>query len=112
KLEETRLAYDDLRGRLALGVVEAREAILSGRRQIADASEQIRHAAETYRLNDLRLTQNAPGASTNDVSQGIPGLELAHFTYLTAVASYDKAELRLLLLLGRGDGCAAPAPHR
>jgi outer membrane protein TolC len=102
KSEETRLAFDDLRGKLALGVVEAREASLSGRRQISDVADQIRHAAETYRLNDLRLTQNAPGASVNDVSQSIRGLELAHFTNVTAIAAYNKAQLRLLLLLGRG----------
>ncbi len=111
KLEETRLAYDDLLGKLALGVVEAREAILSGRRQITEGAEQIRHAAETYRLNDLRLSQNAQGTTVNDVSQSVRGLELAHFTHLTAVAAYDKAELRLLLLLGRGDPAAAACPH-
>jgi hypothetical protein len=110
KLEETRLALEDLRAKLAAGVLEAHGAILSGRRQIADGSEHIRHAAETYRLSDLRLTENAPGASTNDVSQSIRGLEFAHFAYVTAVAAYDKAELRLLLLLGRGDDHPVPAP--
>jgi hypothetical protein len=120
KLEETRLAFDDLRGKLAAGVLEAYGATRSGRVQVADGAEHIRHAAETYRLSDLRLTQNAPGASTNDVSQAIRGLEFAHFAHVTAVAAYDKAQLRLLLLLGRGVGhpagacsatiSAAPAP--
>jgi outer membrane protein TolC len=104
KAEETRLALEDTRAKLATGVLEAREAILSGRGQVADAAENIRHSAETYRLADLRLKQNAPGASTNEVSQSIRGLELAHFTHLSAVAAYDKAQLRLLLLLGRWDG--------
>jgi outer membrane protein TolC len=110
KLEETRLALDDLRGKLAAGVLEAYGAIQSGRTQVADGTEHIRHAAETYRLSDLRLTQNAPGASTNDVSQSIRGLEFAHFAYVTAVAAYDKAQLRLLLLLGHGDRHAVPPP--
>src|SRR5262249_8889753 len=50
KLEETRLALDDLRGKLAAGVLEAYGAIQSGRIQVADGTEHIRHAAETYRL--------------------------------------------------------------
>jgi hypothetical protein len=110
KLEETELALDDLRGKLAAAVIEAREAIQSGRGQITGSAEQIRHAAETYRLSDLRLTQNAPGASTNDVSQSIRGLELAHLTHVTAVASYNKAQLRLRLLLGNGDTTLLPPP--
>ncbi len=108
KADETRLALDDARGKLALGVIEAREAILSGRSQIATLAEQIRHAAEAYRLTDLRLREGATGASTTDVSQSIHGLEFAHFTHLAAVAAYDKAELRLLLLLGNCDDGGHP----
>ena len=115
RLEETRLALQDTRAKLALGVQEARSAILSGRDQIRSGSEQIRHAAETYRLSDKRLKENAPGGSTTEVLQAIRGLELAHFNYLTAVAAYDKAEVRLLLLLGQGPDCklavqAVPLP--
>jgi hypothetical protein len=106
KLEETRLALEDVRGKLAAGVLDARGTIQSGRVQITESTQHIRHAAETYRLSDLRLKQNAPGASTNDVSQSIRSLEFAHLAHLTAVASYNKAQLRLLLLLGREE---APA---
>jgi outer membrane protein TolC len=109
KLEETRLALDDIRGKLAAGILEAYGAIQSGRVQVADGTEHIRHAAETYRLSDLRLTQNAPGASTKDVSEAIRGLEFAHFSHVTAVAAYDKAQLRLFLLLGLADARAAGA---
>jgi hypothetical protein len=108
KLEETQLALDDLRGKLAAGVLEARGAILSGRSQVSDSTEHIRHASETYRLSDLRLTQNAPGASVNDVSQSIRGLEIAHLTHVTAVSSYNKAQLRLRLLLGHGEPSRLP----
>jgi outer membrane protein TolC len=112
KLEETQLALDDLRGKLAAGVVEARGAIESGRKQIMESAQQIQHAAETYRLSDLRLTQNAPGASTNDVSQAIRGLEFAHLTHLTAVAAHNKAQLRLILLLGQPRGSSvSPSDH-
>jgi outer membrane protein TolC len=112
KLQEAHLALEDVRGKLAAAVLEARGAILSGRDQVRDSADNIRHAAETYRLSDLRLRENAPGASSNDVSQSIRGLELAHFTHLAAVAAYDKAQLRLFLLLGRWDSQAVcPLVH-
>jgi len=57
KRRQVELTYDDLRGKLTLGVVEGREAILSGRVQIEHASEQVRRASESYRLSDLRLKQ-------------------------------------------------------
>jgi outer membrane protein TolC len=104
-LRQAQLSYQDLRGKLTLGVQEAREAILSGRDQIKQGAEQIKHASETYRLSDLRLKEKAPGATTNDVLQSIRGLELAHFGYLTALSAYNKAEVRLLLLLGPEGAC-------
>ncbi|HVS39698.1 MAG TPA: TolC family protein [Gemmataceae bacterium] len=100
KRRQVELTYDDLRGKLTLGVVEAREAILSGRVQIEHASEQIQRASESYRLNDLRLKDNVPGATVSDVVQSLRGLELAHFNYITSVSAYNKAQVRLLLLLG------------
>ena len=97
---QAQLSYDDLRGKLTLGVREAREAILSGRKQIEEGSRQIQEASEAYRLSDLRLKQNAPGSSAAEVTQALRGLEEAHFNYINAVAAYNKAEIRLLLLLG------------
>ena len=98
KRRQVELSYNDLRGKLTLGVVEAREAILSGRVQIEHASEQIRRASESYRLNDLRLKQNV--GTVADVVQSLRSLELAHFNYITSVSAYNKAQVRLLLLLG------------
>ena len=100
KRRQVQLSYDDLRGKLTLGVREAREAILSGRQQIEQGSKQIQEASEAYRLSDLRLKQNAPGSSAAEVTQALRGLEEAHFNYINAVAAYNKAEIRLLLLLG------------
>ena len=108
KRRQVELTYDDLRGKLTLGVREAREAILSGREQIDKASEQVRRASESYRLSDLRLKQNAPGATVAEVVQSLRGLELAHFNYITSVSAYNKAQVRLLLLLGPAACQAAP----
>ena len=105
KLQQVRLTYQDLRGRLALGVQEARSAIVTGREQMARGTEQIRNASETYRLSNLRLEQNAPGATTAEVQQSIRGLEAAHTGYIQAISAYNKAQIRLLLLLGPGAAC-------
>jgi hypothetical protein len=109
-VEEVRLGRDDQAGKLRMGVLEARSAILSGRQQIALASDQVRHAAEAYRLANVRLDDQLSATTLGDVEQNIRGLEAAHFASLQAVAAYDKAEVRLLLLLGWDNGCHHPAP--
>jgi outer membrane protein TolC len=108
RLRQVQLSYDDLRGKVTAGVREAREAIHSGREQIKLGAEHIRHASEGYRLTDLRLKESAPGGSVTDVLQSIGGLERAHYGYLQAVSAYNKAQVRLLLLLGPGTACAKP----
>jgi outer membrane protein TolC len=105
RLQQVRLTQQDLRGKLAAGVQEARTAILAGQEQLRLGAEQITHAAESYRLSKLRVEQNVQGASEAEVLQSIRGLELAHFNYLSALSAYNKAQIRLLLLLGP---CAGP----
>ncbi len=97
KAEEVRVAREDQAGKLRLGVLEARSAILR-------CSDQVRHAAEAYRLSNIRLDDMLTMATLGDVMQSIRLLKAAHFGYLQAVAAYDKAEVRLLVLLG--------LPHR
>jgi outer membrane protein TolC len=100
KLNQVNLTYDDLKAKLTLGVREARSAILAGQQQVVSGGEMVRHASEMYRLSNLRLTENAPGSSTNEVLQAIRGLEQAHAIYLQAIREYNKAQIRLTLLLG------------
>jgi len=54
--------YEDLKGKLAAGVAEARGAILFGREQIGLAAGQIRNASESYRLarSGCRRTWSRP----------------------------------------------------
>jgi outer membrane protein TolC len=108
KLLQTQLASQELARKLTTGVVEAREAILSGRQQMALGSEQVRHAKEVYRLNDQRLKMNAPGASISEVQQAIRALEQSHSSDLSAISAHNKAQIRLLLLLGQGNGRKTP----
>jgi outer membrane protein TolC len=100
KMAQAQLSMDDLQAKLALGVQEARSAILSGQEQVVSSGDMVKHASETYRLSDLRLNTGAPNSSIVEVEQAIRGLELAHVNYLQAIRDYDKAQIRLMLLLG------------
>ncbi len=97
--------YEDVRGKLTLGVRESRDEILSGREQITQASEQIRRASEAYRLSKGRVEQNVPGSSPAEVSLALRGLAQAHGNYISTVNAYNKAQIRLLLLLGTPGTC-------
>jgi outer membrane protein TolC len=110
KLQQTNLTLDDVRGRLTLGVREAYEAILSGREQVGYLTAEVRHARETYRLANLRLTEGVMGASQAEVAQAVRGVEAAEFNRLQALAALDKAQVRLLLLIGPGPGGAGACP--
>lgn len=114
ELQQAQLALVDLQGKLRAGVEEAVTAIHSGREQITLASTAIQHAAETYRITDLRLTSEGGGPTSmrnntyNAVLNSIRQLSQAHTNYLTAVNAYNKAEARLLLLIGTYNDCK---PH-
>jgi outer membrane protein TolC len=112
KLQQTNLTLDDTRGRLTLGVREAYDAILSGREQAGYLTEGVRHARETYRLANLRLEQGVMGATQAEVAQAVRGVESAEFNRLSALSALDKAQVRLLLLIGpnRGPGGAGACP--
>jgi len=85
-----------------LSVEEARSAILAGNEQIEMGKDQIQHAGRTFELSNTRLKENVPGSSTTEVLQGLGILEIAHVNYLQAIAAHNKAEIRLMLLLGAG----------
>lgn len=102
KMQQAHLAYDDLRGKLTAGVQEARGAILSGHQQIAFAQDSITAAQRAHELSDERLKKYVAGATYSEVLLSIRSLALAQFNYLTAVNAYDKAQIRLMVLLGPG----------
>jgi outer membrane protein TolC len=100
KLAQVQLGYQDLRGRLTMGVQESREASRSGADQIQMAREQIEHARAAYKLSNVRLTEGIKGASPSEVLLSIQALGLAQLNYLQALRDFDKAQLRLMVLLG------------
>jgi outer membrane protein TolC len=102
RMQQAYLGYEDLRGKLTLGVKEAHEAARSNADQIGLAAAQIKHAEESYNLSDLRLRENIKGRSPSEVLLAVRALMGARLTYLHAVRDYDKAQLRLFVLTGAG----------
>jgi outer membrane protein TolC len=100
KIEQAHLGYQDLRGKLTLGVHEAAEAHRSGQEQMTLAARQIQHAEDAFRLSDMRLRENIKGRSPSEVLLAIRALLGARISYLHAVRDFDKAQLRLFVLTG------------
>ncbi len=98
--QQVRLSVQDLRAKLTLGVQEAREACLSGQEQIALSQQQIKAAEESFDLSNSRLKENIKGRSPSEVLGAIRALAGARLTYLQAIRDYDKAQLRLFVLIG------------
>jgi outer membrane protein TolC len=101
KINQLHLTYQDLRGKLTAGVQEARETILSGREELRKGQEQINYARETVRLALDRLKTFPEKASPSEVLLAIRSQMGAQLSYLSILRDYDKAQLRLLVLLGR-----------
>src|SRR5262249_9148945 len=99
RMAQTMYALQDLQGKLALGVQEGKDAVLHGREQIGLAKDQVQHASESYRLNNQRLEKVA-GTNPLDVLLSLRSLEQAHFNRLTSIAAHNKAQVRLVMLLG------------
>jgi len=102
-IQQVHISYQDLRAKLTLGVQEARDAIVSGQEQIGLAEKHIRFAEESYKLSEARLKENVKGRSSSEVLLALRTLGAARLEYLQAVRDYDKAQLRLLLLVGAAE---------
>lgn len=98
RLAQTAFAMQDLRGKLAMGVQEGKDAVLHGREQIGLAVDQIKEASESYRLSETRVEK--AGGSPAELLLAIRTVEQAHFNHLQSIAAHNKAQVRLVLLLG------------
>jgi hypothetical protein len=113
KLQTTLIAYQDLRGKLAAGVLEAREAIHSGREQIRLAEETVQHAERAYELSNERFKESVEGSSLSEVVLSLTTLSFAQGESVKALRAYARAQLRLWVLLGAEGtqgGCASGPP--
>jgi outer membrane protein TolC len=100
KIQQAYLNYQDMRGKLTLGVQEAYEAVHSAKEQMEFAAVQIQHAEESYNLSDMRLRENIKGRSPSEVLLAIRALVGARLSYLHALRDLDKAQIRLFVLTG------------
>jgi len=105
--QQAHYAHNDLQAKLTAGVREAHQEILSGAGQIELGQGQIGNAREARQLSRQRLEEGIQGSSTSEVLLSLQSLGRAQFDYLTAIREFNKAQARLLVLLG----CPTAAPH-
>jgi len=103
--QQAHLAYQDLRGKLTAGVQEARETILSTRQEINIGKQQIEHALRAREESKHRVNKMIPGATATEELLSLQSLALAQIGHLNAVRDHNKAQIRLMLLVG-----AKPVP--
>lgn len=114
EIRQAQFALESIQLKLRAGVEDAYTAILGGREQINKAVKTIDHAKETYRIMELRLTEEGPEANMRNrtyegVLNSIRQLSQAYSNYLTALSAYNKAQARLLIMVGTYTGCRGPA---
>jgi outer membrane protein TolC len=102
KIEVVQLSYKELQAKLTLGVQEARETILGGKEQIRLGQEQIDKARRAYEISSERLSMRVPGSTHSEVLLSLQGLGMAQANHLNALRDYNKAQVRLMVLLGSG----------
>ena len=115
ELQQAQWSLYSVQVKLRAGVVDAYTAVVSGREEIEFAYKSIDHAAETYRIMDLHVNEENPGDAMKNktydgVLNSIRQLSQADSNYLTAVHNYDKAQIRLLIMLGNFTDCPSPKP--
>jgi outer membrane protein TolC len=97
--QQAHLAYQDLRAKLTAGVQESRAAILYGQEELKYGEDQLKHAKQARDLSKKRIDNMLPGA-TADMMLSLQSLAQAQLNRLNAIREYDKAQLRLMLLVG------------
>lgn len=111
---QAEFSYKDLKGKLALGVQESQQVILSAQAQLGVSAEQLKNAKESHRVTNLRLKEQVMGSSPLEVLNSIRGVESAEYNTLNALRAHNRAQVRLLFLTGVGkpkDIHAAPPVH-
>ena len=88
----------------APGTGSVARARVASRAHIAQIERVARRAFE---LSDRRLRLNPQPSSYSEALLALEALGRAQANYLGAISSYDKAQLRLMVLLGP-DSCPAP----
>ena len=103
QMSQAQWTYHELRQKLTLGVQEARNTIVASGGLFAKSEEQIREAKKVVALNEKRLEfREKTGATYGDVMLSHKAVSMAQLGYIDLLREFDKAELRLMILLGPG----------
>jgi outer membrane protein TolC len=100
KIQQAHLAYQDLRAKLTAGVQAAREQIASGNEQFALLDKQIKEATYVHQVSYKRRINNIEGSTYSEVLLALQGKSMTELSRLNALRAYDKAQVRLMILLG------------
>jgi outer membrane protein TolC len=105
-LQQAHQTYEELKAKLTLGVQEARSTIEATGSQFDSAEELIRLGKEALE-NTVKLSKFS-SANVNDytVLQAHKAVALAQLNYIEQMREFDKAQLRLFVLVGGGNGTA------
>jgi outer membrane protein TolC len=106
KRRQASLQHQQLRGKLAAGIVVAQQGAKAARERIELAESEIRLAIQNYELGDARL--RAAEAVIFEVQQAISSLGMARRNYLDAVIDYNRFQIQLQFLVGHPE---APPPR-
>jgi outer membrane protein TolC len=111
RLRQASLNLQDVRAKLASGVEEARDAVLSTQEMLPYAEQRSQLSQDAYQRHyDLRKETEDKRAIIRELIQNIRTLREVRNDHLQTLSAYDKAQLRLLLLLG--PTAPPPAPPR
>lgn len=110
QLNQVAWTYEDLRGKLTMGVTDARSTIQYTGSQFSAAEEQIKTGKHALELSEKRVKEigNVKNVAYTEVMTAHKAIAAAQLNYIDLMREFDKAQLRLLLLLG--PGCAPTAP--
>jgi outer membrane protein TolC len=101
RLRQASANLTDVRGKLTSGVYESRDTILSAREQLPLAQQRIKFARDAYQSYlTLRPQLEDKRTIIRELIENIRTLREAEFGYLDTISAYDRAQVRLILLLG------------
>jgi outer membrane protein TolC len=111
-LQQAHMTFEELKAKLTLGVQEARSTIEATGSQFDAAEELIRLGKEALE-NTVKLSKFST-ANVNDytILQAHKAIALAQLNYIEQMREFDKAQLRLFVLLGGGGAPPVKEPRR
>ena len=114
QMNEAQWTYQELRAKLTLGVQEARTTIQHTGTQFAVAEDQIKRAKEAAQLSRKLKDTDPMGEKLTityaDVALTHKAVAMAQLNYVEILREFDKAQLRLMVLVGSSTPPPAATP--